>query len=286
MQYARIAIQAMILVFAAATSATAQTAPAQEQPDAMGLLKNVELAYGAINTYSSKVTSTITMDQSGAQGNVNMETPMTVTADASGRFRIESKGMMGMMGMTLVYDGNAMWMYMEGANSYSKLPLNEGSASVRAGAMGGGMSGGAIGLDYKNVTSGVKEAKILRSEKVHVNDADADCWVVSLTYEGPGAEASSAMKSAGLSMDDFSRAKTLWVDKSRNLVYREDSTTKMTLPNAHAPTTTKQSSKVESFTVNDPVSPDVFTFTPPAGAKELDTSKFMPKNGQAPQTQN
>lgn len=283
MQYARTAIYTAIFVLAAALSAAAQTAPTQEQPDGMDLLKNVELAYGAMNTYAAKVTSTITMDQSGAQGNVNMETPMSVTADASGKFRIESKGMMG---MTMIYDGNVMWMYFEAANSYSKLPINESSASARAGAMAGGMSGGRLSLDYKNVTSGVKEAKILRSEKVHVNGADADCWVVSLAYEAPGAEASAAMHSAGASMDDFSRTKTIWVDKGRYLVYREDSTTKMTTPNAHAPTTTKQSSKVESFTVNDPVSPDVFTFTPPPGAKELDTSKFTPKAGQASPTQN
>jgi len=76
------------------------------------------------------------------------------------------------------------------------------------------------------------------------------------------------------------------VDKSRYFVYREDSTTKMTLSNTHTPTTTQETSKVESLTVNDPVSPDVFTFTPPPGAKEIETSKFMPKNGQASQTQN
>jgi len=146
------------------------------------------------------------------------------------------------------------------------------------------MSGGSIALqEYRNVTSGVKEAKILRSEKVHVNDADADCWVVSLEYEAPGAEASAARHSAVGSMSDFFRTKTLWVDKSRYFVYREDSTTKMTLPNTHTPTTTQETSKVESLTVNDPVSPDVFTFT---GAKEIETSKFMPKNGQASQTQN
>lgn len=282
MQYARIATKSLVFVCGIAISAAAQTAP--EEPDALDLLKSVELTYGTMNTYSAKVTSTMTMDGSGAQGNINVETPMTVTADASGKFRIESTGIMG---MTLVYDGTTMWMYMAGANSYSKFPLNGASASVGAGAMGGGMSGGAIALqEYKNVTSGVKEAKILRDEKVRVNDADADCSVVSLEYEAPGAEASAAMNSAGLSIGDFFRAKTIWVDKNRFLVYREDSTTKMTLPNTHTPTTTKQTSKVESFTVNDSVSPDVFTFTPPPGAKEMGESKFMPKNGQAPQTQN
>jgi len=46
----------------------------------------------------------------------------------------------------------------------------------------------------------------------------------------------------------------------------------------------KQTSKLETVTVNDPVSPDLFTFTTPAGAKEMDESKCMPKTGEAPQT--
>jgi hypothetical protein len=96
MQYARIATQIMILVMAAAMAAAAQTAPAPEQPDPMDLLKSVELAYGAMNTYSAKVTSTMAMDGSDAQGKMNMETSMTVTADSTGKFRLEGNGMMGM----------------------------------------------------------------------------------------------------------------------------------------------------------------------------------------------
>ena len=283
MQYTRVAIRTLILVLAAATAAVAQTAPAPEQPDAMDLLKNVELAYGAMNTYSAKVTTSMAMDGAGGQGKMNMETSMSITADASGKFRMEGTGMMA---MTLVYDGNAMWMYMPAANSFSKLPLTSGSPAAEAGAMGGGMFGGANALEeYKSVSRGVSEAKILRSEKLHVNDSEADCWVVSLQYEGFGSQATAAMQSAGLPFSDFARTKMLWVDKTRYLVYQDDSTTKMTMPKTNTPTNMKQASKVQSFTVNDPVSPDVFKFTPPPDAKEMDESKFMPKGGEA-QTKN
>src|SRR5205807_8402459 len=71
---------------------------------------------------------------------------------------------------------------------------------------------------------------------------------------------------------------------NRYLVYREDSITKMSMPNTNTPTNMKQSSKAESFTVNDPVSPDVFQIAPPPGAKEIDESKFMPTAKEAPQT--
>jgi outer membrane lipoprotein-sorting protein len=282
MQYARIVTKSFIFVSAAAISTFAQTAP--DQPDALGLLKNVELTYGAMNTYSAKVTNTMAMDGSGAQGKMNMETSVTVTADSTGKFRMESKGMMG---MTLVYDGNTMWLYMPAANSYSKLPLNGGLPSAEAGAMGGGMFGGTNALqEYRNVSKGVKGAKIVRSEKLHVNDAEVECWVVAVEYEGLGSEASAAMQSSGLPVSDFARSKTLWVDKNLYLVYKDDSTMKMTMPNANAPTNLKQTSKVESVTVNDAVSPDVFKFTPPPGAKEMDESKFMQKTAEAPQSKN
>lgn len=279
MQYARVAKKTLILVFAAVMACAAQTL-APEQPDAMDLLKSVELAYGAINTYSAKVTETTSMEE-GPGAQVNMEKAVTLTADSTGKFRMESTGMTG---MTIIYDGNAMWMYMPMANSYSKLPLS-GSPSLEAGAMGGGMFGGANALDeYKNVSQGIKEAKIVRSEKLRVGDADVDCWVVSLEYGPWGSDA--AAQAAGVSPKDLEHSKTLWVDKNRFLVYREDSKIKMTMPNANTSTNIKQTSKVQSVTVNDPVSPDVFTFTPPPGAKEMDESKFTPKSGEAPQTKN
>lgn len=281
MHYARVATKTLCLMFAATIFSAAQTAPTPQQPDAMDLLKSVELAYGAINTYSAKVTETTSMEGSGAQ--TDMETAVTVTADSTGKFRVESTGITGMV---LVYDGNATWMYMPMAKSYSKLPLSGGSPSTGAEAMGG-MFGGANALEaYKNVSKGVKEARIVRSEKLHVNGADADCWVVSLEYEAMPEEASAAAEAGGVSLKDFELGKTLWVDKNRFLVYREDSKMKMTMPNANAPTNMKQTSNVQSFMINDPVSPEVFTFTPPPGAKEMDESKFIPKTSQGPQTKN
>jgi outer membrane lipoprotein-sorting protein len=283
MQYARIATKALVVVFAVAIFAAAQSAPGQ--PDGMDLLKNVELTYGAMNTYSAKVTTTMAMGGSETQGKMNMENSVTITADSTGKFRVESKGMMGML---VVYDGNTMWLYMPTANSYTKLPLDGASSSAQAGAMGGGMFGGANALlEYKNVTMGVKEAKVLRSEKVHVNDSDADCWIVSLEYEPLGSQASAAAQTAGLpAAGDFARSKILWVDKSRYLVYQEDSTSKMILPRTNAPTTIRQKSKVDSITVDEPVSPNVFAFTPPPDATEMDHSESIKQKTQStPQNQ-
>jgi len=129
-------------------------------------------------------------------------------------------------------------------------------------------------------------AKILGSEKVHASDTDADCWVVSLEYGPLGSEASAPTQAAGFAFSDFVHTETLWVDKNCYLVYREDSTTKMTMPNTNTPINMTQTSRVETFTVNEPVSPDVFTFTPPPGAREIDESKFLRKTAEVPQKKN
>ncbi len=273
MQYARITTKCLLFVFTAASSAVAQTAP--EQPDALDLLKSVELTYGAI-------INTTAMNGSDAQSKANVEQSVTVTADSTGKFRMESTDVMGMVA---VYDGNTMWRYMPAANAYWKLPLNGASRSAEARASG--MSGGANPLqEYKNITRGVKGAKILGSEKVHASDTDADCWVVSLEYGPLGSEASAPTQAAGFAFSDFVHTETLWVDKNCYLVYREDSTTKMTMPNTNTPINMTQTSRVETFTVNEPVSPDVFTFTPPPGAREIDESKFLRKTAEVPQKKN
>jgi outer membrane lipoprotein-sorting protein len=103
---------------------------------------------------------------------------------------------------------------------------------------------------------------------VDVNGSDVDCWVVSLEYEPLRSEAGASMQAAGFALSDFARSETLWVDKNRYLVYRKDSTTKMTMPNTNTPINMTQTSKVETFAVNGPLSPDVFTFTPPPGARD------------------
>ncbi len=80
---------------------------------------------------------------------------------------------------------------------------------------------------------------------------------------------------------DSTSTKTLWVDKAHYLVYREDSTIKMTMPGSTAPTESKSRTTFESVAVDQPVAPDTFTFTPPAGATEMDLSSMMPKTPAA-----
>ena len=47
----------------------------------------------------------------------------------------------------------------------------------------------------------------------------------------------------------------------------------MTMPGANEPMNTTDTVKFDNISIDEPLSPDVFAFTPPPGATEMDTSK-------------
>jgi len=270
MRSARVASQALGLVFATVVLASAQSPP--DAPDPLELLKNVALTYRAMTTYSAKSTSVVEMNGPNMQQKIEMQ--MTITADSSGKMRMDSTGMTGML---VVVDGGSMWMYMSSLNKYSKLPMYNAAASAK---LGGGMQmlgqGTNSFLGYQSVASNVKEAKVLRSENLQVSGSEVACWVVFAEYEPSGGQASSE-QTVGTPAVELARTRTLWVDKAHYLVYQDRSTGKLTMPGATAPTETKQTIKFDSITVDQPVSEDTFTFTPPPGATEMDLSSIIPK---------
>jgi outer membrane lipoprotein-sorting protein len=279
MPSARVASKALGLLFATAVLAVAQSVP--DQPDALDVLKNVALTYQAMKTFSAKSTTVMEMNNPNMQQKI--ETPMTITADSSGKMRMETTSMGGSL---TVFDGSTLWMYITPLNKYMKMPWSSAASSGQP--RGGDLGGPAVGgmgmlsagtnsfLGYRSVASNVKEAKILRSEKLHANGSDVDCWVVSVEYEPSGGHTSSEQAASGPAMD-LARATTLWVDKTHYLVYRDDSSGKMVIPGFGAPTETKQTISFDSITVDQPISEGTFTFTPPPGATEMDLSSLIPK---------
>ena len=295
MRSPQVASKALGVLFATAVLAVAQSV--SDRPDALDLLKNVALTYRAMKTFSAKSATEVGM--SGLHMRITMTTTETIMADSSGKVRMESTGMEDTL---TIFDGSALWMYISSLNKYMKIPP---SVAVLSGQLkGGDLSRAAVGgmemsspttnlfLRYRSVASNVKEAKILRSETVHANGSDVDCWVVSVEYE-PADGQTSAEQVAGAPAADLARAKTLWVDKTHYVVYRDDSTVKLTVPgiwsgsvdqgglqglgSATVPTETRQTINFDSITVDQPIPEGAFIFTPPPGATETDLSSLIPK---------
>ena len=237
MQLPRVAIKASVLgaAFAMAALAVGQSVPDQRKPDALELLRNVEATYAAMSTYSAK--STHVMEMNGPNMQNRMEISTTIVADSSGRFRIESTGMMGML---MVSDGTTMWMYMPQlpptqsilqvfvwpGTSRRSVRRPRRSIRGRGNCSPPGRDGNVRFLQppygYRSISSNVKEAEILRSEKLRVSGSDVDRWVVSVEYESPAGRASEARseQTARVPAFELASTKTLWVDKTRYLVIR------------------------------------------------------------------
>ena len=298
MQLTRIASQTLGLIFVTTILAAAQSIPDQGHPDALELLKNVEATYSAMGSYSANATHVIEMNGANLQN--KMEMSMAIVVDRSGRFRIDSTGMMGML---MVSDGSTVWMYTPQLNQYSKFSLGQAQASAQSqGALDQSegeqdvREGGMAMLasvnplhEYQSLGSNVKDAKLLRSEKAHVNGADVECWVVSVEYESPARPTTEVRAERIAESPGFELAptKTLWVDKTRYLVYQEESASKIAMPGANEPLNERDTTKFDSVSVDEPISPDVFTFTPPPGATEMDTSKEIERvKGQKKSTPN
>ena len=270
MPSAQVVGKALGVLFATAVLAVGQSVP--DQPDALDVLKNVALTYSAMRTYFAK--STTVMEMNGPNMQTKIETPLTITEDSSGKMRMETTSMGGTL---TVFDGSTLWIYMSSLNKYMKMPSISVASSGQPGAGMEVFSPGTNSfLGYRSVASNVKEADILRSEKLHANGSEVDCWVLSVEYQPAGGQVSSEQTASAPAVD-LASTKTLWVDKTHYLVYGEDSTDKMNMPGAAAPTQTKRTIKFERITVDQPIPEDTFAFTPPPGATEMDLSSFIPK---------
>jgi outer membrane lipoprotein-sorting protein len=153
MPSARIASKALGMLFATAVLAVAQSVP--DQPEVLDLLKNVELTYRAMRTFSAKSTTVMEMNNPNVQQKI--ETPMTITADSSGRMRMETTSMGGTL---TVFDGSTLWIYMSPLNKYMKMASNSAAPSGQPGGGVGMFSPGTNSfLGYRSVASNVRRLR-------------------------------------------------------------------------------------------------------------------------------
>lgn len=270
----RLVRNAAILLLAVPTLGLAQTAA--PQPDANALLARTGAAYRAMKTFSAKATVQVAMDSPSAPPAFEME--ITVMADATGRMRMSGSSPTG-MGMLMVFDGKTDWVYLPQLNKYAQMPAGESSAGGNP-LLGAGSGRQNYLQQYGKIGVNVKEASVLRSETLEVAGAAVPCWVVSVTYS-PESSPSASSSKLGTPKVTSERAKTLWIGQKDYLVYREDSSMAMTMPEASTPSEVHSSLRFDSIAVDQAVPADSFTFTPPAGATELDLSGVAPKTPPA-----
>lgn len=238
-------------------------------PDARAIMTRATNTIKSASTYQGEWLVTTSM---GTMGSMTVKMNMKTTR--SGQARVEmtptgkATGMMAaaanMAASTTVSDGKTMLMYMKGMNSYMKMPVPKGHNPGFAGMLGD--------LTKSGVRASYVGEEMVRGRR---------CQVIKITPPNNGKNGSQGAK-----MD--MRA---YVDKATGSVRQVKTVTVMPggMPGGPQPS---KDAKPQSVTItntmtlvseklNAPISPSVFKFKPPAGAKEMSPG-MMPGGGPAP----
>jgi TonB family protein len=249
---------------------------AQQLPDAQILLEREANAFQSYVSYQYTEETTMQMTVMGNPVNV----PMTIEVQAAkpNKLRMETK-IGNVTNSLLISDGDTAWMYIPMLKQYSKLSGNEAALEAPRSQM--------IGDAAQIIASAVTR----RSEAVDVDGMSHECWVV---------ESRVAKQSMG-GMEIQDPFYVIWVDKETGIALQRSVSGKMQGGPMPGSVETQMKSVKRALKFNEALSDSLFTFVPPADAKEADfingagaaTAGFgltpapgravPPKNRQAPQ---
>jgi TonB family protein len=218
---------------------------AQDLPDGKALL---ERESKALESYVSYQYTEETTTQVTVMGNtVNVPMTMLVQAVSPNHSRMEMKTG-NLVSSIMISDGETTWIYSPMLKQYSKI------------------SGGAA--DHEDLTSTMPadagqvaaNAKTIRSESVEVDGVPHDCWVV---------ESRIAKQSMG-AMEIQDAVYTTWIDKELGITLQRTMSGKMQGGPMPAAVDTHTKSVKRGLKFNEALPYSLFTFVPPADAKEAD----------------
>ncbi len=223
--------------------ALAHVAAAQAPPDPGEILRKVSDVYSNAKRYHFAVKSVV---------GDGKPTTIEIAVDQPNKFRIDADGaLLGgedeMGRMIISSDGARVWTYASGFNEYTidEVELPDPKAGPGAGESPFAQQFAMLlFIRYIGFAQLARQAHFAREETIDAGGGRADCYVV--TIMGQGSE-------------DY----TWWIDKKRFVVLREDT----------RPTDPANPATSVVFTVaqiNEPLSADLFKFTPPPGSKLVD----------------
>jgi outer membrane lipoprotein-sorting protein len=250
-------VQAML-----AASLVAATGLAQVTPDAANVLTGLARAYSSMSTFRAEGTMQIEMHGPGMLE--KMETPLTITLASPNEMRVQTTS--GSTKTLLILKKSTLWIYMPLMGAYMKVDL-PGDPSKNA-----QVKNYCLLTKYQRVANQAGEARILRSDNLLLNRRPADCWVIQIRYKlSQNSPGGSPM--AKLPVKVLSSEGELWVEKAHHWILRD--ATHFETAMSGATMDTRTSMTFNKVTMDGPVAPSLFTFTPPSGAKELDLSKLL-----------
>jgi len=235
-------MRAFLLV---AASLLALAARAQSQPDVSVILRQVGERYANAKQYRFAVKKS--GEESGS---------LEIAIRKPDQFRLEADGRVidgadAFNRVTLVSDGGTAWNYFAESQQYTRkrvtLPLLDTEPPAISPDTFVLQADTVFLTRYAEFAKAADHARLLRQEIIAAGGGTADCYVIEFQAPLPG----------------FRDRYTWWVDKTRHLVVREDT----------QPASSRRPASSVIYTaasIDEPLPDDLFRFTPPPGAKQVD----------------
>jgi len=240
------------------------TAKASGQDEGRALLDKVADRYSSLKQYHFEGSVAVTLLKRGGATEVEMETVMM--SDGPGKSRLEMRS--PVFGIVTIVNGDTTWTYIPALNQYVKKPTAEleqkGQAAVNSifstlSGFGDLLKSQASQL--QEINKNVKQAKILREETIYPQGTGVDCVVLEVEQEPRNIPTKDS---------PASMVKTLWVEKARLLIVRQQILVKWKGTEESGDFEMKTVSVLRSAKINEPIPESSFTFSPPSGAKLVD----------------
>jgi TonB family protein len=230
---------------------------AQELPDGKALL---EREATALKSYVSYQYTEDTTTQMTVMGNpVSVPMTMQVQAVSPNKMRMEIKTG-NIVSSIMISDGENTWMYIPMLGQYSKISGNETNLEKL---------GSTMATDMTQVTA---SAVTIRAESVEVDGMPHDCWVIE----------SQVAKQAMGAMEIVDAVYTTWVDKELGFTLQRTMSGKMQGGPMPGAVEMHTKSVKRGLKFNEALPYELFTFVPPAGAKETDFTASLGAGATAP----
>jgi TonB family protein len=191
----------------------------------------------------------------GADFEQTQRSGLIVASEQPGKYRIEPKGMAG---QTIVSDGQQSFTYASYMQQYTKAPVSSSFTEAL-------MSSPAAPLAGLNDGRAPGSATVTGEEELPLDDAPRRCYVVEIKRP----------KDSG--------STKIWADQETFLILKSVTTQHMeNWPPDLGPADITTTITVQTAKVNQPLSPEMFVFVPPATAKLVNNLEFhggMQKSG-------
>ena len=229
-------------------------AKCQDQPEPQILLGRVSETYRNLKSYRFELSIVTESWAKGAQkveSESRSEERVLLAACKPNLLRIELKN--PTLSLTKVSDGESSWVSFPALGQYMR---KEGGAADPEVAAAWLKRATSLVTDYESLAQRARQAHFLRVEAVEVGGRRADCQVVEIGYASDGAAITPESR------------RTLWIDRTRNLVLKEITYSKTWTAFGNF-TETKRTVNFTAVDLGGPFSDSIFAFTPQKGARKV-----------------